>query len=126
MWQALATEGEINAVLGEKTTRGDVVPLAAPPRATADVEAAALSAAEELQVCYLLVSTCGLVRTSHYLLLTAFQMVYCRALDAELRVLQGMPEREDGADLGFDDLEVGVSEYVSSKSWQWRQIPGNS
>ena len=52
VWQSLATEGQLNAVLGDNTTGDVVVPLASRP--TADVLAAEAFAAEELQVWYLL------------------------------------------------------------------------
>ena len=45
-------------------------------------------------------------------------MVICRALDKEVRFLLCLPARVGGdAGLGFDDPEVGVGEYASSKSW---------
>ena len=38
--------------------------------------------------------------------------MFCRGLDAELRSTLGWPERGVEAAMGFEDPEVGVSEYV--------------
>ena len=69
------------------------------------------------------------------LLLTAFQKVFNRGLHAELRSALGLPEHDAEAVLvQFEDPEVGVREYASSKyvfpgsmydSWEWMCIPGN-
>ena len=61
--------------------------------------------------------------------------MFNRGLHAELRSALGLPEHDAEAVLvQFEDPEVGVREYASSKyvfpgsmydSWEWMSIPGN-